>query len=51
MSSEMTSRERVLTALAHKEPDRVPLDLGSTLATGINYQAYDELLAYLGHRR
>jgi uroporphyrinogen decarboxylase len=48
MSLSMTSRERVLAALAHTEPDRVPLDLGGTLATGINYQAYDELLAYLG---
>jgi uroporphyrinogen decarboxylase len=26
--SQMTSRERVLAALSHKEPDRVPIDLG-----------------------
>jgi len=44
----MTSRQRVLTALAHKEPDRVPIDLGGTLASGINYRAYEELLAHLG---
>ena len=25
----MTSRERVLSAIAHKEPDRVPVDMGS----------------------
>ena len=25
--SEMTSRERVLTTIAHKEPDRVPMFL------------------------
>jgi len=44
----MTSRERVLAALSHKEPDRVPIDLGGTLASGINNQAYEELLDYLG---
>jgi len=26
----MTSRERVLAALSHRQPDRVPLDLGGT---------------------
>ncbi len=32
----MTSRERVQAALDHQEPDRVPLDLGGTLVTGMN---------------
>jgi uroporphyrinogen-III decarboxylase len=32
----MTSRERVTLALNHKEPDRVPLDLGSTSVTGMH---------------
>jgi len=31
----MNSRERVLTAVVHKVPDRVPIDLGSTPVTGI----------------
>ncbi len=31
----MTSRERVRKALNHEQPDRVPLDLGSTAVTGI----------------
>ena len=31
-----TSRERVQAALNHQEPDRVPLDLGGTLVTGMN---------------
>jgi len=26
----MNSRERILTTLKHKEPDRIPFDLGST---------------------
>ncbi|MCP4544204.1 MAG: hypothetical protein GY832_44395 [Chloroflexi bacterium] len=30
----MNSRERTLTALAHQEPDRVPIDLGRTGKVG-----------------
>jgi hypothetical protein len=29
----MTHRERVLAAVTHQEPDRVPLDYGSTIAS------------------
>lgn len=36
----MNSHERLLTALEHKEPDRIPLDLGSTQVTGIHRRAY-----------
>lgn len=31
----MNSRERVRKAINHKETDCIPLDLGSTLVTGI----------------
>lgn len=31
----MTGRERILAALGHEEPDRVPLDFGATMVTGI----------------
>jgi len=44
----MNSRERVLTALNHKEPDRVPFDLGGTVLTGISVKAYRALRDYLG---
>ncbi len=44
----MTSRERLLTALDHREPDRIPYDLGSTQVTGIHVVAYRRLRAYLG---
>jgi uroporphyrinogen decarboxylase len=44
----MTPRERVVAALAHKEPDRVPIDLGATLATSITSAAYVPLRAHLG---
>ncbi len=44
----MTHRDRILSALKHAEPDRVPLDLGSTGATTITVKAYERLRAYLG---
>lgn len=44
----MNSRERVVMALNHKEPDRVPIDLASTTVTSITYPAYETLRQYLG---
>jgi len=44
----MDHRERVLTALDHREPDRVPFDLGGTIATGIHLDAYRALRPALG---
>lgn len=44
----MTPRERVLAALNHQEPDRVPIDLGSCGPAGIHVQAYKRLLKVLG---
>ncbi|MDP2915927.1 MAG: uroporphyrinogen decarboxylase family protein [Candidatus Aminicenantes bacterium] len=32
----MTSKERVLRALNHKEPDRIPMDFGGTAVTGMH---------------
>lgn len=44
----MSSRERVRTALDHREPDRIPLDLGGSRMTGIHVRAYAALRAALG---
>jgi len=44
----MTSRERVLTALSHEEPDRVPIVIGASNATGIKMGTYRALKATLG---
>jgi uroporphyrinogen decarboxylase len=44
----MTSRERLLTTLRRREPDRVPLDLGSTQVTTISRVACDNLRRHLG---
>jgi len=43
----MTSRDRVLRALRHEQPDRVPIDLGGN-QTGIHKLAYQALIAHLG---
>lgn len=43
----MNSRDRVLTTVNHKEPDRVPLDLGGN-QTGIHHIAYRKLLDFYG---
>lgn len=44
----MNSRERVLAALNHTEPDRAPFDLGGAQVTGIHVVAYRRLREYLG---
>ena len=46
--AEMTPRERVMAALNHQEPDRVPLDLGQATGDGITLGAYRNLLRHLG---
>ena len=45
----MTSRERVMKALNHEEPDRVPIDLGGN-QTGIHKFAHKALIEHLGIR-
>jgi uroporphyrinogen decarboxylase len=44
----MTSRERVIQALRHKEPDKIPLDIGGTESSGFTGIAYNNLKTYLG---
>jgi uroporphyrinogen decarboxylase len=48
MGNAMTSRERVVAALDHEEPDRVPIDFGSNFNTGVNVLAYNRLKKHLG---
>ncbi len=43
----LSHRQRILTALDHHQPDRVPLDFGSTVVTGISLGAYARLKDYL----
>ena len=44
----MTSRERVLAAINHQEPDRVPIILGVSNATGIKMKPYKGLKQLIG---
>lgn len=44
----MTSRERVLAAINHKESDRIPIDLGATPSSGISALAHARLIDSLG---
>ena len=44
----LTSRERVMMAVNHREPDRVPIDLGGHRSSGIMAIAYNKLKQYLG---
>ena len=43
----MNSRQRVLSAINHVEPEGLPVDLGATPSSGISAIAYDNLLQYL----
>jgi len=43
----MTSKERIMAAIGHKTPDRVPLDLGGTPSSGISAIAYNNLKKHL----
>jgi len=43
MDYSLTPRERLLLTLRHEEPDRIPIDLGSTIVTGIHVLAYRDL--------
>ncbi len=51
MNEEMKPRERVLTALNHQEPDRVPIDLGQAAGDGITAFAYGNLIRHLGLKK
>lgn len=43
----MNSRERVLCALNHQQPDRVPIDLGGTRQSGVAASTYHALKKHL----
>lgn len=44
----LTPRERVLAAINHHEPDRIPIDLSGHRASGMAAIAYSRLKKYLG---
>jgi len=44
----MNSRDRVLAAIHHREPDRVPIDLGGTRQSGMAASTYHQVKQRLG---
>ncbi|MFA6929025.1 MAG: uroporphyrinogen decarboxylase family protein [Lentisphaeria bacterium] len=44
----MNSRERMIVTLKHRQPDRVPFDMGGCQVTGIHQVAYQNLSRALG---
>ena len=46
----LTPRERVLCAINHEEPDRVPIFFGTSSPTTMLSPAYENLKAHLGVR-
>ena len=47
----MKARERVLLALNHKEPDKVPIDLGGTICSTLTSTANKKLKEFLGIKK
>jgi hypothetical protein len=47
----MTEKERVLAALNHKAPDKIPIDFGGTAVTGIHVSCVAALRDYYGLQR
>ncbi len=43
----MNSRERILSAINHRQPDRVPVDLGAHGSSGLSFVAYQKLIKHL----
>lgn len=48
LNSGMTSKERVVAAICHREPDRIPVDLGGTAVTGIHVSCVAALREHYG---
>lgn len=44
----MTSRERVLAAINHKQPDKIPFDLGATTVSTVHVKGIEMLNEYYG---
>lgn len=48
IASEMACKQRVNATLHHRQPDRVPVDFGSTFVTGMHVSCVAALRAYFG---
>src|SRR3989304_1605992 len=48
MKASLLSRERVIRALNHQKPDRIPIDFGGSSTAAIHREGHQKLSAYLG---
>jgi len=44
----MNSRERIIAAIEHRQPDKVPVDMGATPSSGISAIAYGNMKKHMG---
>ena len=44
----MTKRERVAAAISHRQPDKIPVDIGATGQTGLSASVIYQLRKKLG---
>lgn len=44
--TKMNHRERVMAAISHRQPDRIPIDLGSTRNSSIVIEGYERLKSH-----
>ena len=44
----MTSKERIVAALKHQQPDRIPVDFGGTAVTGVHVKIVAGLREHYG---
>lgn len=51
IGSQTASKERMCAALAHRPPDRIPMDFGSTFVTGVHVSCVAALRDYFGLER
>lgn len=47
----MNSRDRIISSINHKQPDKIPIDLGGSTVTGISATAYNNLKNYLNIKK
>ncbi len=50
MTEKINSKARIKLALQHKEPDRIPIDLGTITVSGIHIKTYSDLAEKLGKK-
>jgi len=48
MKMDTLSKMRILDAINHRQPDRIPLDFGATVVTGMHSKAVEALRTYYG---